>query len=141
MAAISWDHHLAIGHEELDGQHRTLIATFNRLCAVVERGDGHREEQEGLLVFLHDFALAHFEVEHELMVRSRYPLEAEHRRFHTELASQLGTILDTFRQGTAPLTPDIMDYLDGWLQRHIREEDFRLAEFLNHAETHTREQP
>jgi len=141
MAAISWDHRLAMGHEELDGQHRTLIATFNRLCAVVERGDGNREEQEGLLVFLHDFVLAHFETEHELMVRAGYPHEEEHRRFHTELASQLGAILDVFHRDTAPLTPDIMDYLDGWLQRHIREEDFRLAEFLKRVETHTRAQP
>ena len=138
MAAITWDSRLEIGHADLDAEHRTLIATFNRLCAVLERGEANREELEGLLIFLRDFAMVHFETEQELMVRHGYPDEAKHRQLHGELARQIDTALDAFHKGTTQLTPDTMDYLDDWLQRHIREEDFRLAEFLIQAQAHQR---
>lgn len=135
MAPINWDERLETGNEELDAQHRTLIDTFNRLSAVVQGGRANRDELEGLLIFLRDFALMHFELEQELMVRSGYPGEREHRLLHADLGGQIDTVLDAFHQGRTALNPVIMEYLDAWLQRHIREEDFRLAEFLNHAGT------
>lgn len=129
MAPIQWNEDLATGLDELDGQHRTLVDTFNRLVAVVA-GHGSRDEQEGLMIFLRDFAVRHFETEQELMVRSGYPEETEHRRLHAELAMEVDDLLDRFHRGEAALTPVILEDLDGWLRRHIREEDFRLAEFL-----------
>ncbi|BDU71425.1 bacteriohemerythrin [Mesoterricola silvestris] len=138
MAAIIWDRHLATGCDELDEQHRTLIDTFNRLCALAGRGDWNHDEIEGSLIFLRDYTLVHLETEQELMARHGYPLEAEHRRLHSDLVQDLEAIVDGFHRGTKDLTPVTLEYLDQWLQRHIRNEDFRLAEFLRHAEARTR---
>jgi len=133
MAPIIWDRRLATGHDELDAQHRTLIDTFNRIEAAVGRPEGNRDELEGILTFLRDYAMLHFELEQELMVRHRYPLEAEHRLRHADLAGEMETILDGFRRGTKGVDPGILDYLDAWLQHHIREEDVPLADFLRNA--------
>ena len=134
MASINWDSRLETGHVDLDAEHRTLIATFNRLCAVLDRGEANREELEGLLIFLRNFAMTHFETEQRLMVRYHYPEEAKHRQLHADLASEMDTTLDAYHKGTTQLSPDTMEYLDEWLQKHIREEDFRLAEFLQQAQ-------
>ena len=85
------------------------------------------------MIFLRDFAVRHFETEQELMVRHRYPGEADHRRLHADLAAEMDTLLDRYHRGEGVLNPVILEYLDAWLQRHIREEDFRLAEFLLEA--------
>jgi len=138
MAAIIWDQRLETGCAGLDEQHRTLIDTFNRLCALAARADRNHDELEGCLVFLRDFTLVHLELEQELMARHGYPFEAEHRRLHSELARDLEGIVDGFRRGENELSPVTLEYLDDWLQRHIREEDFRLAEFLSRAEAQTR---
>ena len=140
MAFIRWGSHLATGHQEIDEQHRTLIDTFNRLEAVAARGPSNHEELEGLLIFLRNFALAHFRMEQELMARHRYPAETEHRRLHTDLAAQLEAILDAYHKGTTLVSPVTLEYLDAWLSKHIQEEDFRLAEFLNQAQAEERGQ-
>ena len=134
MAAITWDPRLATGHEEIDAQHRTLFDTFNRIVAATSRAQTNRDELEGLLIFLRNFALSHFEMDQDIMVRHRYPHEAEHRRLHTELAGQLEAVLDAFHKGTMVLDVATLEYLDAWIQRHIQEEDIRLADFLKHAQ-------
>jgi len=138
MAAIIWDQRLATGCDELDEQHRTLIDTFNRLCALAGQEEWGHDELEGCLIFLRDYTLVHLATEQELMARYRYPLETEHRRLHSELVGDLEAIVDRFHRGTKDLTPVTLEYLDGWLQRHIREEDVRLADFLRRAEAQTR---
>ena len=138
MTTIIWGSCLETGNEEIDGQHRTLVDTFNRLCAAVDRKAPRTEELEGILTFLRDFTLVHFQREQELMAQYRYPLEAEHRRLHSDLAGQIEGLLDAFHQGATTLSPVTLDYLDEWLSRHIREEDVRLADFLKQAQAQAR---
>jgi len=133
MASIIWDGGLETGLEEIDGQHRVLIDTFNRIAAAVGKGDTNRDELEGILAFLRDCALLHFQTEQELMARHRYPRETEHRRLHSDLVREMEAVLEGFHRGEKPLTPVTLEYLDEWIVRHIREEDLRLAEFLRHA--------
>ena len=133
MASITWDSGLETGIEEIDGQHRVLIDTFNRLAAAVGRVDASREELEGILEFLRECAMLHFQTEQELMARHRYPYENEHRRLHADLVSEMEEVLEGFHRGGRALTPVTLEYLDEWIVRHIREEDLRLAEFLRHA--------
>ena len=134
MASIVWEKRLETGHEAMDGEHRTLIDTFNRIAATALRAGPNHDELEGLLIFLRSCAFAHFEREQELMARHGYPGEAEHRRQHTELAGQVEAFLDAFHQRTTTLDAATLEYLEGWLDRHIQEEDFRLAEFLKRAQ-------
>jgi hemerythrin-like metal-binding protein len=138
MASIRWDHCLETGWEVLDAQHRTLVDTLNRLGCLVAKGGRQREELEGVLIFLRNFTLEHFQTEQELMARHRYPDEIEHRRLHSDLAAQIEAILDAFHRGETALTPVTLEVLDAWLTRHIQEEDVRLADFLNGAEPRPR---
>lgn len=134
---ITWDSRLQTGLEELDGQHRTLVDTVNRILAVVGNGGHNRDELEGLLVFLRDFSLTHFQAEQELMVRCDYPGEAGHRRAHADLVDQLELVLAGYRAGTITLDAVTLEGLDAWLVRHIQDEDFRLADYALRAAAHT----
>ena len=134
MAVITWDQRLVTGIEEIDVQHRTLLDTLNRIAAAAGRDRPNRDELEGLLIFLRNFTLGHFELEQEFMARSSYPHEVEHRKLHCDLAAQLEAILDAFHKGTTALDLATLEYLDDWLQRHIQEEDVRLADFLKNAQ-------
>jgi hemerythrin len=138
MVAISWDRRLETGCEEIDEQHRTLLDTLDRLHALAGRASLNHDEMEGLLIFLRDFTLVHFEAEQELMAGRGYPGEAEHRRIHSDLAREIDLLVDGYHRGTRNLSPVTLEYLDGWLQRHIQEEDFRLADFLRNAKAQTR---
>jgi len=133
MASITWNSRLETGFEPLDGQHRTLIDTYNRISAMLGRPNPNRNELDGALAFLRDFALAHFETEHELMARHGYPGEERHRQCHAELVQEMEMVLDGLHRGTWDLDPVTLEYLDAWLVRHIQEEDFRLADFLRLA--------
>lgn len=135
---ITWDSRLETGCEDLDVQHRTLVETFNRLSARVGEGTSNRNQVEGILVFLRDFALTHFKTEQELMARHGYPGEEEHRKLHSDLAAQLDQLLDAVQRGETAVNQVTLDGLDAWLTRHIQEEDFRLAEFLRQAEPRLR---
>lgn len=135
---ITWTPSLQTGLEELDGQHRTLIDTFNRISAVVRGGSRNPHQLEALLVFLRDFTLTHFSTEQELMARCGYPEEAEHRRAHTVLADRFERFLANYRAGTTPLDAVTLEELDAWLVRHIQDDDFRLADYALRAAAHSR---
>jgi hemerythrin len=56
---IEWRASLAIGVEEIDGQHKELLQRFNSLLAACEGGKGIKE-LTGLLKFLDDYIIEHF---------------------------------------------------------------------------------
>lgn len=131
MAARTWDRTLETGIEDLDAHHRILFDTLSRLRAAA--GAGRTAEALDVVYFLRDFCVQHFLEEQELMVRAAYPGDPVHRAAHAEAAREVDLLLDRLRCGAAALTPGILDGLDAWLVKHIREEDFRLAEFLVRA--------
>jgi len=129
--SLEWSDDLAVGHPEIDAQHRSLFAQFGALLDACERQRGAEQLRE-LFGFLDDYVERHFGAEQELMARHDYPQaerhEAEHRAFTARLAG-----LRRELEGGAPALAVLIrtnKALIYWLTEHIREVDTQLAGFL-----------
>ena len=129
MGLITWDSGLDTGHAKIDEQHRALVDAFNKLHAAMKQGRG-KDELQDTLSFLKDYTVSHFAMEGELMDRTGYPGGHAHKAIHADLVAQVQELTDRFRQGKTALTLPVMDFLEGWLIHHIKEEDVRLAQYL-----------
>ena len=128
---IAWQDELAIGHHEIDAQHREIFERFHRLTAACEEGRGTAELAE-LVGFLEEYAREHFATEERLMVEYGFPglaaQEEAHRSFMAETAR--------FRQrlGAEGASDELLLALKGslirWLIQHIRNLDGEFGSYL-----------
>lgn len=127
---IRWRAALAVGHPELDRQHRELFARAQRLVDALARGD--RAEVERQLEFLGGYVLEHFTAEEQVMSASGYPgrgvHKAEHDRFVRDYRALRALVA---RHGPVPaLAVKARTWLGDWLDRHVSGSDQRLGTHL-----------
>ncbi|KJR99666.1 MAG: hypothetical protein VR65_15540 [Desulfobulbaceae bacterium BRH_c16a] len=130
METINWRNEFSVGVEEMDTQHKKLLAMINRLI----------EEQHSLtdpktiadlLTGMIDYAQEHFRAEEYLMAEYDYDKksvqEAQHKAFIDKTVSFLSASSDI---GPNILSAALLDYLGSWLVRHILTEDMQYKEFF-----------
>jgi hemerythrin len=121
---------LAVGFEEIDGQHRLLLRCVDRAAAAARTGT--LGEIRDALTALGDELLGHFACEEALMAEAGYPDRAKHKAAH-----------DLFMQDFAQLTqelqalgaaPPVLSWIDSrvpeWIRFHIQVNDVPLGRFL-----------
>jgi len=126
---FSWSADYATGVDEIDAQHRELLAQIDRLLGAL-RSDPAAVRR--LLDFLGDYALSHFELEERLMERQAYPEAEAHRAAHASFVGAFGRIrydydLDGLTEGMVEL---ISSWLVEWLKDHILGTDRKLGRWL-----------
>jgi len=128
---LQWTEDLAVGHAEIDAQHRSIFDRFADFLDGCSEGMDKSRLLE-LFDFLDTYVSEHFQAEQDMMERLGYPgrevhLE-EHRRFVARL-EELKTALE--KEGvTVRVLIRTNKALIYWLTEHIREVDTGLAEFL-----------
>ncbi|TXG87503.1 MAG: bacteriohemerythrin [Rhodocyclaceae bacterium] len=117
----------ALGIDEIDNHHRTLLAFIDQLEQAI-RNEAHWLALHDILDKLHRWAEVHFAVEESLMQILGYPELEMHRRAHQTF------IVDIRRRRenvvTNELTADTAAWLRKWLQLHIGIDDRNYAEFF-----------
>ncbi|MFN7958349.1 MAG: bacteriohemerythrin [Holophagaceae bacterium] len=126
---MQWGSALELGHPQIDADHRSLVATLNRLRAAV-REDKGREEIQAVLGFLRDYAVSHFAAEEKLMLQHGYPGAPAHFTAHADLVMQLSDHVADHRAGEARLTGTLLAFLESWLLEHIQGMDRELGTYL-----------
>jgi len=128
---LSWSARLAVGHADIDEQHRELIRHFNELLEACRRGEGKRKVVE-LVGFLETYVVGHFAAEERLMAASDYPERAEHCARHAELTGRLADLRAALDNSGASfdLVIDANQVLFNWIVEHIRKADVRLGAYL-----------
>ena len=133
---------IAFGLDDIDEQHGELISALKRL----EEGSDRSEEEaaealEAFLQFAASYFLFHSFTEEKLMFDHGYPLDDyfAHVKEHKEVLLELITLRDGGRSPRFGIVGgDNREraarlaswFRDEWLERHIREHDGRLIEFL-----------
>lgn len=121
---------LAVGFEEIDGQHRLLLRDLEVARAAVDHGDV--EAVKTALASVGDAFVAHFAAEESFMAESSYPDRGKHKGAHDMFLQDLGQLgreLETF--GLAPLVRHwITNRLPEWTRFHIQVNDAPLGRFL-----------
>lgn len=130
MEFIEWSKDYELGIDQIDLQHKNLVAIINQLHDFIARGPGiPKEEIQDLLVSLTNYTVYHFDMEEDLMERFKYPGFSEHKIQHEAFKDTVLKALDKFDSNTID-PKDIVQFLKLWLLNHIAKEDMALTPFL-----------
>ncbi len=129
MTFVTWNPAWETGIQQIDEQHRQLLAQFEALLAGI-----HEKQPEvripGLLVFLAEYVDTHFSTEEEHMKATLYPGFPGHKAIHDDMRAQVAQLVAQYDNDPASLTEEVLDFLTGWLIDHINEHDRRMAHHL-----------
>ncbi len=122
----------ALGHDELDEEHRVQ---FELIDAVAEAVAAGREpaEVDAAVGRLIEYLRAHFLSEQLLMERHRFPQRETHAREHDHAIELLEDLKRRHAVGVTRWTLDSIHLLRDWLAGHVSGADRSLVSFLEAA--------
>lgn len=128
---IEWSDGYALGINEIDLQHKKLLAVANDLydIATGER-DQYALNMAKVLKSLTDYTVYHFSNEEQFMRRYGYPTadfhKVQHDNFVNEITSQIKLLAaDNPEQGIK-----LYDFLTVWILNHIAKSDKTWASYV-----------
>ncbi len=130
-ALINWNENLSVNISSIDQQHQQLIKYINELHAAMKKGQA-RGIMEKVLASLIDYTVSHFANEEEMMKKANYDGLAKHKQEHEKLVNQVLEFKGQFDSGKVSISPEILDFLEKWLIKHIKGVDkktFSSSEF------------
>jgi hemerythrin len=127
-----WNEALETGDAIVDDQHRSLYALVNDLNADTLLGRNPALAEVELERILR-YATEHFATEESLMQLSAYPRTAAHSAVHREFAEQATGMVAAHLEGHGPTLQDLAEFMQSWLDSHIRDEDQPLIEHVRAA--------
>jgi len=129
MAFLEWYDSYSVHVDEIDRQHKQLVAMINRLHDSIAQNKV--EETVGqVLIELVDYTKRHFADEEHLMIRIGYPDLPQHRAHHDKLRHQLAEILKRLRDNDRLTIFELMGFLRAWLVDHILREDKKIGQMI-----------
>lgn len=129
MSFFSWNDAYAVGHPQIDQEHRTLFNIAEELHQAILSGKGSTVLSE-LLDRLVSYTQTHLRAEEGLMQAHRYPQQALHVDEHRKLSGTVLTLQEKAASGQMHITLDVMEFLRDWLEHHIEEMDRQVAAHL-----------
>lgn len=132
MKDIAWSRILSVGVDEIDDDHKRLIAIFNELNRAVASGES-AEYRAATLDELIKCTAWHFSHEERLMLKHDYPARAGHQAAHEELLGAARALQDRLAKSDAQVAEEEIVYLERWLTEHILTVDLKLGGFLAQA--------
>ena len=126
---FEWQQEFSVGIPSIDGQHQNLFKIARELHDAMSKGHG-RQASGLLLDRLVQYTTVHFAHEERLMQQHRYPAYPAHKAEHDALTKKVIDFQKEFEQGRVSLTVELLHFLKGWLEHHIKESDQRYSPFL-----------
>ena len=130
-----WSDTYSVNIGVIDMQHKNLVKIINDLHQAMVEGNG-REQLGKILTSLISYTRAHFKTEEVFMESHRYPGYAMHKSEHDQLTKSVLDLQSKFQRNGVGLTVETMDFLKGWLSRHILGTDKKYGPFLNSKGVH-----
>jgi hemerythrin len=130
MSIITWTPALSVGIAAFDAEHRTLLAMFNELFAVIGAGDGGCD-LGGLIDNIVEYTAKHFANEESYLTKFQYPQLASHLTEHRRLSAEAAEIRRRYLEssGAVPIMDVFMFFRTG-LIRHFYNVDPLYTKFL-----------
>ena len=128
---LPWRDEFLVGVEQIDTEHRELLARINRLAARI--GDGDPSGIDETLDFLDDYVRLHFGNEEAVMLAVDYPLRADHIHEHRTFVERFLLLKADIAAGTHDpiyLGFRIQLFLFDWFANHITKIDRHLGKFI-----------
>jgi hemerythrin len=127
---VEWDGSLALGHGEIDGQHREIFRRFGALVLAMEQGT--QGEVGVLFEHLGEYVAQHFAAEERAMAASAYPGATVHAAAHARFAREYRELRALYEAAgaRAAILVKTRTWIEGWLRGHIGRVDRALAAHL-----------
>jgi len=133
MAYIEWTDEFSVKVQEIDEQHKRLVAMINKLheALLAKRGtEIQKEIIEGMIAY----AAVHFETESRYMLMYHYPGYVKHNAEHEAFVTKALELQTQFKTVGFVLTLSILNFLKEWLQNHILGSDKAYSQcFVSHG--------
>lgn len=126
---FEWSSRYSVGIASIDSQHRTLFALAKALHAAISTGQG-KAACARILERLIRYTATHFAHEERLMRLHAYPEFEAHKAEHDALTRQVLQFQSDLVQGQAPITVQLLRFLQTWLALHIQGSDKNYVPFL-----------
>ena len=130
MAYFEWSENLTINHEEIDRQHKVLVALLDKMYVALSQGKGNKVIGV-ILIDLNLYIKTHFAAEEKLMIIHNYPEYEVHKKEHEALAREVVDLFKKFNTGESVSAIAVGKFLKDWLNNHIKKTDKQLGSFLN----------
>lgn len=124
---FEWNDTYLIGVEELDFEHRDLLARLNELHLDILRGD-RPEVIEACLAEVCTRVAAHFALEESYMKRNGFAHYDQHKQQHDDFLEEVYAVADMFREGLDISYQETLETrLENWVTHHILTSDKELC--------------
>lgn len=130
MPFIVWNDQLSVEDDELDADHKQLVAILNLLYDALGN-ECSRDLLGEILEELTIYTKLHFAYEERMIDESHFPDAEAHKALHRQAGEWLAETRTRFQDGTLPgPTLEVMNYLKDWLFQHIIGEDKRYTPYI-----------
>jgi len=131
MAFFEWTDELSVGVEQMDLQHKKLIAIINEFHNAVSIDKSKDQSAVKKAVeSLSDYVRTHFDDEEALMQKHNFPKLDFHIQIHERLAQKVNEYATKLQTGQKVMNLDMAIFLKGWLEDHIGQTDKMYGDFI-----------
>ena len=130
MRDLVWDSILSVGVDEIDEDHKKLVAIFNTLNHALSEGESH-EYLTAVLTELINCTVWHFSHEERLMLKYDYAEREQHKAIHQQLINNARELEERILKKDKTVSDEDLEYLESWLTEHILTDDLRLGNYLS----------
>jgi len=133
MRKFEWSRAHAVYIAQIDAEHQALF----RLCDDFERAFRSAapvSELQSILCEIARHTVDHFSHEERQMRATGYSLYAWHRRQHQAARSRMTEAARRLQQGNGDAAAELLEYLSGWLNNHVRLADRMLGAYLRNQQ-------
>ena len=118
MSYFKWTSDLDVGVEELNNQHKELIA---RMETVYQTNlSDTKDKIVAAIQHLLECVVEHFTYEEGYLASINYPTLAAHKQIHKNLVTDMSAFAESFTKGSSEkLGDEFMAFLDMWVTTHI----------------------
>lgn len=128
---LKWTKDFELGVEKIDLEHKNLIESYDKLYAMMRKGQGH-EYYEELLEFLTKYVDTHFNHEEQLQLKVKFDQYEAHKELHDKFRARVEKII-TDHKGEDISDSDLISislFIKDWLLHHILIEDKKIKDFI-----------
>lgn len=126
---MKWQYNYSLNDQQIDDQHKKLIAEVERLRLLADEGCESTLLLETFSVII-NYAKEHFVDEEKLMHRTGYPETENQKKMHAEFIEKIDDQLLKFRSRKKFEIRELFAFLQAWIENHILVEDRKIADFI-----------
>jgi len=132
MPLIPWTDEFALGIEEIDEQHKKMLAIINKLFDLfTENKDGDQKEIDKIIKEMADYAVYHFETEEKYFDLYGYEKTKEHVGIHDQYRAKIEDWQKRYGENhDREIFFEISEFLNNWWTWHINNTDREYVPFM-----------